>query len=176
MNLLGCKICHRNVQYFICSRCKIERYCSVICQTKDWGTHILTCGRKQITINFHNNIDGMVIVGDNTKFSTITLNMYPCSGLHKLNPTAKACWEIAHDIILPTLEDLPFTISFIINNKLQNATFLNDYSNLEKDHSSTCKLGAISGLIVFDIYRNMNDEYKIFHVRFLEYYCDNIHI
>lgn len=145
MNSSKCKTCNEEQYNFIAAKCKIRQYCSDECKNKDY---------KDITINLHDDV--------------INLTMRPDLEFHKFNSEEKECWEVNHDIILPNLKDLPMTISFIINNKLQIDTIMMDHSDLQKGCSTRCKLEVISGAIIFDIYRSMDDMYKIFRIYFIE--------
>jgi hypothetical protein len=42
----NCKVCGGPGK-FRCSACNVTRYCSAICQKKDWKEHKLTCGGKK---------------------------------------------------------------------------------------------------------------------------------
>lgn len=39
----SCDVCNKQSLPLYCSRCKCGRYCSKICQTKNWSVHKITC-------------------------------------------------------------------------------------------------------------------------------------
>jgi hypothetical protein len=100
-----------------------------------------------------------------SRISTNSTHMISCIELADCNPQAKACWEVKPDIEIPSIESLPYTIIFTIDDRAF-VVILEHYNDIEKDHTTSFELENGIG---FHVYRSNEDKYIMTAIHLIEF-------